>query len=439
MRAIRWVAVIGALLVVAAFGRRPRTVPAKPAQHPVVEHPECPHAWYDSSAVPSTSTWPTVNVPEYNDCQRFIVNQGKMRGYTPGYFAILAYPYAGTLASQMTPINGTPLTMAAAVAFIYADSFGYKPLHISSGGNCLYVYLDSLKWVGLIRTATARPGRSIGCDRVVDPRRGGEDLPVRRDTVQGMSFPDYPDAARWDWDPKARLQYAGVRCDGAWCDIGGTFSLHGHPEFSRALTRRERRTAEIKGWFDEEYLARCDERACHPTALMATVIPDSSLDDATAATYSPLPPGHPEFVQVARVALRVDRSVPEAHDSTADLALYWSKLHLTRTPSAKKLNQLWLCNASAADCGVPPKWTTNCPPVAPPAPDEVDPGMWWYKIVPADGREPRYGCYAKRDYAPPPGAPSDHVVGAARWRWLINDQTNWVRCVQGCCEVQGGP
>jgi len=421
MTAMRWIAVVGAM--VGALGMQ------RSASHPPapVDRPECPHSWNDSTvgdtAVPPLSTWPTLNVAEINDCQRFIGAPGGRRVYLPGYFAIFAYPDTASVSARVAAAGHES---AVLVAFIYAESVAYTPLSIRRGGSCLYLFVEKRTWTAVVKPATLIDGQR-GCETRTSPATGFS-LPVRRLT-SSSTFADYPNTSRWDWDPVRKVQYAGVRCDDGWCDVGGGSSSPTHPEYAVGATARQRRTAEVKGWYDEQYLDRCGAGGfCRPTALVGTIIPDSSVDEADRAYYTG------QFRPVARVAIRVDPSVPEAAAAASDLTLYWTKFHFRPTPNPHELNKVSLCAGRADECGIPDSVATKCA-AAPAAPEEVDKGGWWYKVVPSTGESPKYGCYVRRTYMSEAG----HVYGAARWRWMSHDATNWTRCAQGCCELQGGP
>lgn len=392
-----------------------------PAATTMSSRPECPHTWTDTSGhalAPSGKDWLTVNVPEFNDCQRFILESGGKRFYTTGYFAIFAYSDTNSLSTRLLALGGRDVTTGVLVAYIYAESNDYGDLQLKVGGNCLYLHQDRKAWrLATVRRPFLRDDK-LDCQRSDTLRQDEAPLPVRSQSVSTVSAGDYPNVARWDWDQKRGHQIAGVRCDAQWCDVGGTPAIGGHPDLARSTSRREHRTTDVRGWYDEQYLARCSSATeCRPTALLGTVIPDSALDTATA---------YPDtFVLVARIAIRVDPSVPEAVDSSSDLLAYRKK-GLSPTPSPKKLNLLFLCHGDGKTC------FTGTPPGCPTVPEEVEHGQWWYRIVSAKD-DTTAGCYARRTSMASGGV---HVAGAARWRWILNDETNWIRCVEGCCEVQ---
>lgn len=390
--------------------------------------PECPHTWHTKRdsilPVPSATEWPTLNVPEFNDCQRFIeVDRTGQRHYTDGYFAIFAFRDSTPLDVRMGNRQGVGLP----VAFIYADSQPYPQLGINKGGNCLYLYRAEGHWAGFVRPAVVERRGKVNCEKSLDaPRAGTGQLVVAATQVPGLEQGDYPNTARWDWDPQSEQQYMGVPCGRAWCEVGasGLTTSHAHPERAKVTWQRERRTVLVKGWYDEQYLARCGGTppTCRPTALVGTIFPDPQLDSTKTADYKG------RWIPVARVAIAVDPNSPDATSSSADLLAYKTKFNFQLTPQNSQLNEIDLCHGDAATCHVVPP-TAGCPS----ATEETEHGLWWVKITAAQDASERYRCIVRR-----PTTAAVHVIGAVRWRWLLADETNWIRCDEGCCEVQGG-
>jgi hypothetical protein len=158
MRAMIWMAAgaAGVVALVACHPIRQQPAPAGP--------PECPHSW-ERKGVPSQA-WPTVDVPEFNDCQRFIlvdtVNGAEQRSYSRGYFAIFANPDSALVAQRAYPLDGSPVTSGVPVAFIYADQGAYGPLRIARGGNCLYLYRDQRRWrARIVSAVTGQMGDAV--------------------------------------------------------------------------------------------------------------------------------------------------------------------------------------------------------------------------------------------------------------------------------------
>lgn len=80
-----------------------------------------------------------------------------------------------------------------------------------------------------------------------------------------------------------------------------------------------------------------------------------------------------------------------------------------------------LCRGAKGDCD-------GVPAAAPTCGD----GLWWVRIVNAESGEARYRCVIRRELA------GVDVVATARWRWLPDDEGQWERCAEGCCEIQTG-
>jgi hypothetical protein len=62
-------------------------------------------------------------------------------------------------------------------------------------------------------------------------------------------------------------------------------------------------------------------------------------------------------------------------------------------------------------------------------------GRWKARIQPEEGPAQTRDVI-RRDHTAFMASHDLHVPGTARWRWKARDETLWVRCAEGCCEVQ---
>src|SRR5262245_18406682 len=138
-----------------------------------VDRPECPHDGLLSgiggvSISPISLTGIFTSIPEYHDCQRFVVSLFGRLTYQSVY-AIYAAP---GLESKFD--NGSP----GAAATIVSDGGTYGPLGITPGVNCLYLEPIGTTWKarlvpnGLNGNCPVNPLPFIGFanfDVVVDP------------------------------------------------------------------------------------------------------------------------------------------------------------------------------------------------------------------------------------------------------------------------------
>ena len=60
--------------------------------------------------------------------------------------------------------------------------------------------------------------------------------------------------------------------------------------------------------------------------------------------------------------------------------------------------------------------------------------LWFAKIRPADATKEEVHCVLRRDHSCL-RAKGVTIPGTARWRWVAKDETSWVRCMFGCCQV----
>ena len=348
-------------------------------------------------------------IPEFHDCQRFVED---------GAFKATYAIYATEAMATFTWNNEYKL-----VAVIYAPEAPYSPLGIVQGWNCLFFGLQTS-----LQDAVMMRETESACYPVVKDLpdsvgvRGFEqqDLNVREKHPTGFEPADFPPAARWEWDPR-NAQYAiGVRCGPAWCRV---YKLSAPIEDytvknAAATNKRKRRIGEIPGWYDEQRLATMRNRQLVPGPV-AVVFADPNLDRDPKLYDS-------TWQSVAYVAL-----------SQAD-PIYERKYRFVATPFGNQvdltgLNVVALCRGDA--CEIPQSqrsrvaqcqkatapsdkwWVRTGPPTANPG----NPDDWEYKCA------TRYGHESEPVPIP--------IPPAVRWRWSDKDETIWVRCGQGCCEV----
>jgi hypothetical protein len=399
-------------MVVAATafsGGRPRAWRpySQAGQHP--GRPECPHDW-DFKAGQMTAVGPNINVPEFHDCQRFIRYILGQPRYD-SLFAIFATDSLKNLDTLLTQLDtGGTGTVALAAAEVYAEGV-YLELGIRTMFSCLYVYRTHGVW-GAKMVPVGRAERD--CSQPVNPiALPGITLEVRPKQIKGFSELDYPAVARWDWDREHHLQYIGIKCGAAWCEVGQRgFVSTPWQDLPLTVPPHERRTRIIKGWYDQQYLAdTLPDGSTKPSTIWGSIYPDSGLDGYD--TLNAFTPGN--WVHVAEVALE-DQS-GSANPSNP----YKKRRNLDLTQPGGRLNSIYLCRGKA------------CVPSTPLICDGE--GQWWAKVVGAmdtDGSHAKFMCAVRR----PHDALGRHVVGTARWRWLASDETTWKRCDNGCCEVR---
>jgi hypothetical protein len=395
---------LGAGGIAAPPGRAPRAAVRASADTGIRE---CPQAHsFDTSSVEPLLTSGTAGIPEYNDCQRFIVKGG----FDSLYAIYATHPKAVSLGPKV----------AVLVAAIRSFGGTYQPLGIKPGLNCVYLSGDR-RLARVVDSATFFPC----CPIVALSSLPAPFLESRPTVAKGfLRDADYPQVARWDWDAQHRIQYLGLKCDVAWCEIGPRGFIQS-PAWTPVATLpyRTRRNLMIKGWYDEQMLAGAAAAATLPpvSGIRGTIFPHEALADYTDAS----------FQKTWRVIAYI--AVPRTSDK------YVQAMNLRSTPTAnpltpldpRKLNTIEFCVGTGAECGVNP--IPACPPIS-----SSDATNWgWSKITPAGGGPPKYKCVTRWS-----NAGMTDFTGAllslpasTRWRWVASDETSWSQCMAGCCEV----
>lgn len=350
-------------------------------------------------------------IPEFHDCQR-LIDENHEFGPLVG---VWVPEYLPTVEDSL-PDEAT----AIPVAVIHAWDGPYPQLGIGQMWNCLYLirrpgsggqFAARMVPVGKESDcAGRRPVRSLD----------GTPLNVTRLEYPELTLADYPPVGRWDRDRHAPKHFIGLQCGAAWCEVSN--GKHGSSRryaLPQGRPPKSRRVFEVKGWYDEQFLAVPGTTSkLEPLGFLGTIVPDAELQDRRADDF--------EGVWVPAGVVSMEEQ--STH--------YWDKLGLSpgSLPSMNdgaNLTHVSLCwERGDKLCRFQP--ATEKPACAW---DPVqDAERMWY----ARSQEPgpvaryRYKCVTRHDHSSF-GRP---IPGTARWSWLEDDETQWWRCEQGCCTVK---
>jgi hypothetical protein len=398
--------------------------------------PECPRGGYWSKILerknlgtitlggPPKLSPLTTDIPEFHDCQRFIKGLGAGATYLPLY-AIFARDNLrdstlrldrvpdslGTKAdSQSAQVFGKPVATGEILAF----DLGYPSLGIQIGYNCLFIYGDPSAHSGLSARVLPVGANDSQCLGSFDTSStAGTRLEVQRTRFPAKDL--VPGVARWDRDYGEKQQLIGHACGNAWCDIGPKGFVKTKPHGSAVGTPALDVIA-IKGYYDEQRLASppTSTSPLHVGNVIGTLVADPGL-----SADGKVSPDHSRYfnkwILVATAGL------------TSTSPEYAKKFGFEASPIPAKTNRVFLCYSTntPATCGTDKfKDPPNCP-------TDVVRG-WWGKIV--AGKDSSVFCVNRRGHE----SVSIPVPPVVRWRWALKDETMWISCIQGCCEVEAG-
>ena len=186
----------------------------------------------------------------------------------------------------------------------------------------------------------------------------------------------------------------------------------------------------MKGWYDQQVLAWNPARSTKPTSsgIIATVVPVDSLVEMADSTH------FRNFVPVAHVRLDATHALPGAVD------YYQKEFNWSPAPvlyagawNPNELNLMELCFGNTTSCQIPRSALagSRCPVSAPNGDTYV---RWWLRVTAAGSGQVKYRCVTRRYHMEYSGK----LPGTARWRWIVDDDTVWAECAQGCCQVERG-
>lgn len=327
-----------------------------------------------------------IEVPEYHDCQWLVNDTGNR--YHERRVALYSL--------EQTPTRGL-------AAVVYSDSvtYGNGVRRIVPGVNCVYVDTE-----GPANTWKAAIVEGTGTGQVgVCPDDTPPVLPINLVVV--ASGEEIPPVARWDYagPGNANRQVITLRCvapDGGqhWCAVGAPGTVR---HTVRAKNHTSQRILDIPGWYDEQQLAIPRNGSLTPSAIVATIFPDddlSSLMDESSYQGK-------GWIDVAYVTM--DQTLPK----------YLAKFNFMATPDSSSVNVVAICHGGA---------NSECDMAGQSPSQQNASWQWWARITAPDA-----STVYRRVTVQPHG---QRVPATARWRWLDNDENFWVRCIQGCCEVE---
>jgi hypothetical protein len=363
---------------------------------------------------------PLTKISEYHDCQRLVTGDA---AYGP-LVGIWASHKLGGLFQTTEPVEHSPDSLVhvapppvaglrgQVVAQLLDWAEDYPALKITRGFNCLYLWPKNAAQTAWGAKMVGQATEDCAPDYPITP--DGRELRVTPVSLAaGLDAADVPPVARWDWDPEHKLQYIGIQCGNRWCEVSADrfvasrgFGVNdgptqkpvpGHPPVKPV--GKHRRVWMVKGWYDEQYIAvaPATKGDLEPGKVLATIFPHGQLDELNDKSDFQV-----GWIPAATVRL------------SADVPGYEHKRNFTRGD-----NEIDLCENGTGNCrdehGNTP---AGCTPSAG--------GLWFARIKSGRGIT-HYVCVTRREHK--------NVTATARWRWLNNDETTWIRCANGCCTL----
>jgi hypothetical protein len=282
---------------------------------------------------------------------------------------------------QVGTVVGIVQLMDASTGFEPYRNLGLEAA--SAGFYCLHVAIRAGDWSAAVSRI---PDMTDTC-----PASPSYTLLVSRNEVL-TGADKYPDAVMRIVDFDDRLPLFGIPCDAQWCEMGVETDAYAAPGGASGGTQEER----VKGWQDEQAVGDKEGGTPLKRGARARLIPERGIAKFTSAMYrTPHPAGGIMGVKVATVFF-LGAPVDKYRD-TWGLLPGRTNIWMRRAPSGG-IDTLQIQFTRAA---------------------KADPNGTWFLVK-----------------------HQKHIVAAvpstARWLWDPKDETIWLGCEQGCCEVTDG-
>jgi hypothetical protein len=332
-----------------------------------------------------------LDIPEYHDEQRFIRRSDST--YGP-----MAYVFASPYLEGFKYVNQINAHEALGhfVAVVYVDTDGpglpdeYTALHLQPGANCVYLAHTGTSTLALWKAYVVPGSEEKGCERpaVLPPPLEAK----VRVTARATTDADIPPVARFSETVDGQ-PLIGVRCLDHWCEIGPSGFVSRDPVHAVAgglpNTLRE---AAVLGWGDEQRLGIVVGGNLVPSTIRASVTPMPNLQSRASSYYEA------DYKTAAVIWLRGDPS-STVYSSQWGMRQGMNILQLKYVSSTKK---------------------------------------WLARVGPTDNTGKLLSSASFHEVTVNQVPHYDMVVpGTARFRWQMKDETIWVNCDQGCCQVDG--
>jgi hypothetical protein len=416
---------------------------------PLANRPECPH---DRDTVWIAGKY--TNVPEFHDCQRLILKKasGLIYGELAAVFlgqkviegtASVVFKLDPSVLSVKIPTGGSS-TAVPGVSAVGSFRLSDGVITTTAGGTATTQATTAVAtpWVEVV-TEGAYPSLGIGagfnCMFIVEHKDaagtvlktdakmvnvGADEIPCDTNSIviaPGTTLSVFPNAAapgatipaatRWVWSPSDSTQLIGIPCASGWCDVG---PHPGPPAAGAAFPQA------VKGWYDEQYLADYTTGSgLVVSSVVGTVFPEPGLETRDSAYYSGT------FKDAAHVAMTAALNKYESRYAFGNAAANGATSSMATVALCYGEREKCLPAAAPAgpQCVIPPQMP-NLPA------DAAILHPWWARVTAPGGSKVNYFCTGYR------GLPKDFKMpGVVRWRWRAKDETIWIPCAQGCCEV----
>jgi hypothetical protein len=456
-------------------------------QQPVMEMPECPHEWSDSTAEgwPSSGQLaipgPITNVPEYHDCQRFLIPVGSELKYDSLQAIFVRHNLEGVYndnsAIVVPAVPGSFLSVAAqdptlgiatvvssgsgrlvTIATIYSEG-PYAPLGIFQRFQCVVLFWDGkttnplyIAWMVPVDSDTqcVNPRNLLYTSPSVSTRSTAAGVQARQlssnlgyvnafqlhvtlaqpsvgsatgAAASAAPTSNTPPVAKWDWDTTAKKHYIGMMCPTGYCE------LHGQPTYTASPTYRAPADLAgrlgtpmlVKGWYDEQLLASTKGWKQGIDGARGTLVPVPGLESRTVDSYKNT------WLPAAWVTL--DRASPgyKAKSNFGFSATDNNGNAIVGLAPAGSRTEVALCFSPTTGGACSGELPASCPV------DTKNAGTWYGKVTSSSAgtQAVKYVCTVYR-----PAKDNSQPPGVVRWRWSVRDEIIWVSCPTGCCETE---
>jgi hypothetical protein len=325
----------------------------------------------------------TQDIPEFHDCQKLL--EPLQRG---GGAALTYGPLVGAFAHESLDSFAGRFDGPDGVLVVDAYNYtaeAYEPLGIGQGHNCLYIAHDPKAAPADGWTAKML---SSGVKQCPTTPAGStpKTLHIRRLTWAGYDTANYPPVTRWEWDPASLEQVLGVKCGAAWCQVSGNRL----PAIA-GLLRSDRPPLEtVPGWFDEQFIM--DPNSGAPSQVSAIFRPDPQVAQWTQLQYKE--DGDWKRVGTIEMPSPLTPTTPGKLSLTAGPHDVFLRYHTVKFLFFLKKRK-------------------------------------WQARIDTRGAAPQYLDVHRVDHQAFEGT----IPNTVRWRWVAEDETEWVPCGLACCNV----